>query len=383
MRLSYEILINFATVFQILFFVAAIGLIPRFHRPGLVPLFAVALTFLVGKGNDLWQQTGLFLQYPDWVLGGSLFTLLLGPFIYLYVRARTEGEAGFRPIHMAHTAWILLPAIYLAKNWWSLDTAAKISFLTSGGFDNLTTLVLMPVYFDGILILYLMVSVAKLRSHGIRLQYWFSNIEDRNLSGIRYLLTMFAAMVVIHLLWTLGRYFLWDGMMSAWVVNVLVTYHLVLVNGLFLEFLTYPHSVGDRNEPSIPGLQESSRPPAGLSADEQERLLGRLADLMEDEKPYLNPNLTVADLAKRLRVHARILSQLINYRHGCNFLEYINRHRIDHAKGELAHHPDRTILEVAYDSGFNSKSTFNTAFKRFVELTPTGFRKSLSGYRNR
>jgi AraC-like DNA-binding protein len=378
MRLSYEVLINFSTVFQILFFVATVGLISKFRRPGLVPLIGVALAFLVGKTNDLWQQTGLILQSPDWVLSGSLFTLFLGPFIYLYVLERTEGRrATLRPIQLAHGAWILPPAAFLALNWWPLETQEKISLLTSGGFDNLTTLVIMPVYFDGILILYLAISVAKLRSHGIRLQFWFSNIEDRNLSGIRYLLTMFAIMVIIHLLWTLGRYFLWGGIMSAWIVGVLVTYHLVLVNGLFLEFVTYRHSLEDRDEPAIEGLQEQSRPPTGISNDEQERLLVQLSDFMQNERPYLNPNLTVADLAKPLGVHARTLSQLINNSHNCNFLEYINRHRIEYAREELANHPTKSILDVAYDSGFNSKSTFNTAFKRFVQLTPTGFRRSL------
>lgn len=378
MRLSYEILINFSIVFQILFFVATVSLIRKFRRPGLVPLIAVALAFLVGKANDLWQQTGLILQFPDWVFSGSLFTLLMGPFIFMYVRERTEGRATLSPIQLAHGAWILPPAAFLALNWWPLDSQEKISLLTSGGFDNLTTLVLMPVYFDGVLILYLMISVAKLRSHGIRLQFWFSNIEDRNLSGIRYLLTMFAIMIIIHLLWTLGRYFLWGGTMSAWVVGVLVTYHLILVNGLFLEFVTYPHSLEDRGEPAIESLREPSRPPAGLSNDEQERLLVRLSDFMQNERPYLNPNLIVADLAKPLGIHPRTLSQLINNSHNCNFLEYINRHRIEYARGELANHPTKSILDVAYDSGFNSKSTFNTAFKRFVQLTPTGFRRSLS-----
>jgi AraC-like DNA-binding protein len=378
MQYRYELLINFSAVFQIIFFVATVALIRRFRRPGWVALVGIALAFLIGKINDLWQQTGMILQFPDWILGFSLFALLLGPFIYFYVLERTGSDAGFRLAHVAHGAWILPPASYLAVNWWPLDADAKIAFLKTGGFDNLTALVLIPVYFDVILILYLAIAVAKLRSHGIGLQNWFSNIEDRNLSGIRYFLTMFAIMVLLHLVWTIGRFFLWGDAMSTWVISALVTYHLVLINGLFIEFVTYRYSVDENDKLALQDLQVSSRPPAGLSYEEQQRLLERMDSIMQKERPFLNPNLTVADLAKPLRVHARVLSQLINHNHDCNFLEYINRHRIEHAKAELANHPDKSILDVVYESGFNSKSTFNTAFKRFVQLTPTGFRRSLA-----
>lgn len=382
MPLHYETLVDFSIVFQIVFFVAVIALWGRFRRTGWIPLVAVAVAFLLGKFNDLWQQTGLILEYPDWAFSGSLITLLLGPFIYFYVRARTEPRLRFHPVMLLHGIWLLPGAAYLAFNWWPFDAEAKIELLTSGAFDNLTALVLIPAYFDGTLILYLAISVARLRAHGIRLQDWFSNIEDRNLSGIRNLLGLFALMVGLHLFWTVGRYVMRTDVMTTWVLNGLVTYHLVLINGLFLEFLTYRHAVEGPGgpEPDDPGI--SPEQPAELPNPEQERLVAQLERLLSEKSPFLDPNLTVADLARPLNIHARSLSQLINQHQDCNFHEFINRRRIEHAKADIARHPEKSILEVAYDSGFNSKSAFNTAFKRFVQLTPTGYRRSLTENRD-
>lgn len=377
MPLTYEILVNFSIVFQIVFFVVAIVLLSRFRRPGLLPLVAVGMAFLTGKIDDLWQQTGLILQYPDWVFSGSLLTLLLGPFILLYVESRTVASFRLRPAMLIHLVWMAPGISWLALNWWPYDAAKKIELATSGGLSDLTTLVLLPAFFDVVLIGYLAASVRRLWAHGIRLQDWFSNIEDRNLSGIRHLLTLFAIMVAIHLFWTLGRYYLWGNALAGWVSAVMVTYHLVLINGLFIEFLTYRYSISDPDASAVSLPTETDEKSGAFSADEQDAMASKLEKHLQAEQPYLNPNLTVADLARPLCIHARTLSWLINHHHECNFHEFVNRHRIEFARAQISRNPERNILEIAYDSGFNSKSAFNTAFKKYARLTPSGFRRSI------
>ena len=105
--------------------------------------------------------------------------------------------------------------------------------------------------------------------------------------------------------------------------------------------------------------------------------LERLKKTMTQEEPYYNPDLTLEDLARIVPMPKRELSELINTHLGKTFLEYINDHRIEAAKRRFDQSEDdkETILEVMYAAGFNSKSTFNTAFKKKTGMTPSAYRR--------
>ena len=111
-------------------------------------------------------------------------------------------------------------------------------------------------------------------------------------------------------------------------------------------------------------------------APETQPNIERLLAHMKAAEPYLNPSLTLSELAEQLSVSPRELSALINQTLGLGFFDFVNRHRIDRAKEMLAA-GDRTVLEILYAVGFNSKSSFNTAFKRHVHMTPTRYRQTL------
>jgi YesN/AraC family two-component response regulator len=102
---------------------------------------------------------------------------------------------------------------------------------------------------------------------------------------------------------------------------------------------------------------------------------------MESSKPYLEPELTLDQLASRLSLKPRILSQTINEILGQNFFDFINRFRIKEASRLLTNPPDEktTIQEIYYEAGFHSKSSFNTLFKKYTGLTPREFRKKQEG----
>ena len=103
----------------------------------------------------------------------------------------------------------------------------------------------------------------------------------------------------------------------------------------------------------------------------------RLTRFMKEEKPYLEPTLSLQELASRLDVPPRELSILINHHLSKHFFDFVNDFRIEHAKDILSDpsKQDLTILEILYEVGFNSKSSFNSAFKKVTGFTPTQFRK--------
>ncbi len=116
---------------------------------------------------------------------------------------------------------------------------------------------------------------------------------------------------------------------------------------------------------------------SALLPETVEQVLPRLLQLMEKEKIYLKPDLNLKTLAQHLNVHYNYLSQIINEQLHQGFNDFINNYRIEAAKKKLLDpaEDNKTILDIAYDTGFYSKSVFNTAFKKFTGMTPSEFKR--------
>lgn len=117
---------------------------------------------------------------------------------------------------------------------------------------------------------------------------------------------------------------------------------------------------------------------SGLSKDELERSAERLHQVMNRDKPFLDNDLTLKKLAESLAMSSHHLSQVINEKSGKNFYDYINEFRIEEVKRELQNpkKDNHTILAIALDCGFSSKSTFNICFKKYTGLTPSQYKSS-------
>ncbi|HQU84783.1 MAG TPA: AraC family transcriptional regulator [Pyrinomonadaceae bacterium] len=109
-----------------------------------------------------------------------------------------------------------------------------------------------------------------------------------------------------------------------------------------------------------------------LAEKELEKLKEKLENLMRKEKIYLEPNLTLNDLSRRLGVNSSVLSYAINNGFGKNFNDFVNEFRIGDVKEKLKNSDD-SLLNIAFDCGFNSKATFNRAFKKFTGVSPKEF----------
>ena len=107
----------------------------------------------------------------------------------------------------------------------------------------------------------------------------------------------------------------------------------------------------------------------------------KLESLINEEKFYLNPDVTLKDLAGKLHIHSNHLSRIINENFKLSYNDFVNKYRIAEAEKLLSNpkNKDRTILELMYNCGFYSKSVFNTAFKKFTGQTPSQYRKDQNG----
>ena len=102
-----------------------------------------------------------------------------------------------------------------------------------------------------------------------------------------------------------------------------------------------------------------------------------LLKLMDDEKPYTNSELMLYQPAGMLNISSHNLSEVLNTQLNQNFFDFINQHRVEQLKKDLCD-PAKNhykLLAIAFDAGFNSKSSFNTIFKKSTGLTPSQYRE--------
>lgn len=114
-----------------------------------------------------------------------------------------------------------------------------------------------------------------------------------------------------------------------------------------------------------------------LDVNEAQDLKQRLLRLMDNQKPYLQEEFKIGDLAGSLNVPVHHLSELINQQFQGSFFDFVNRYRVEEAKRQLSDpaYSDKKILAIAFESGFNNKATFNRVFKQFTGMPPSTYRK--------
>ena len=114
---------------------------------------------------------------------------------------------------------------------------------------------------------------------------------------------------------------------------------------------------------------------SGLSSEHADRIVLKIERLMEHEKVYMDASLNLEYLSQELSEQPQYVSQAINQKLGVNFFELLASYRIREAKERLRNEPDKAVLDIAMDVGFQAKSSFNRTFKKITGVTPSAFRK--------
>jgi len=229
-----------------------------------------------------------------------------------------------------------------------------------------------PVYF--------VFSIRLFKSLDIHIFNNFSSTENINLDWLRKLVYIFGSvwsllMVVatIHHVFNLFPWiFCTDGIsLSLSIFIILIGYYGLKQNELF----SYPEKESLVLEQKLEKYSGSR-----LKESEARLYLEKLNNYMATEKPYLNPDLNLPQLAKEVNIPSYYLSQIINENMGRNFFDFINRQRIVDVKSKITNpqYDNFSILGIAFESGFNSKSAFNRVFKNITGLTPSEYKKSCS-----
>ncbi|MBN2633584.1 MAG: helix-turn-helix transcriptional regulator [Bacteroidales bacterium] len=120
---------------------------------------------------------------------------------------------------------------------------------------------------------------------------------------------------------------------------------------------------------------------SGLRDDQARQYLKKIIKVVEEKKLYLNRDLSIQDLAEETAIARHHITQVLNEHHGKNFFTFINEYRVQEVIDRFRDPKNNnfTILAIAYDSGFNSKTTFNSIFKNQTGITPSEYRENSTG----
>ena len=353
------------------------------------------LTFLfsLDLGEEFLYQIGFFESVPNLLHVLAPIDLLYGPLIYFYVLQLTNPAS---PGAVTKNYWHFLPAligVVLLLPLFLLDGTAKLELTETlrkgGAMDNASVHMMLVEYGVTLFMLgtvvqlglYLLVLIKRLIKHSKNIKNEFSDINKINLAWLRNLLL---GLSFIYLLVLADQFF--PDLMGMNILGDLVTVIAVILIytmgylGLRQPAIFTGASVTPQKttaEGVTQTVEKYHR--SGLDRETSRMFLGELASHMETNKPYLQGDLVLPQLAQQLGISANYLSQVINEQLKVNFYDFINGYRVEDAKRLMKNTGQKNIniLKIAFDSGFNSKSAFYTAFKKVTSMTPTQYRKTL------
>jgi AraC-like DNA-binding protein len=333
---------------------------------------------------------GHYSNFPHLIGISQPAIYLFGPVIYLYARTISGGLETPGRRDLLHFVPAAVVTVYLLP-FYLKSGSAKVAFVETLMRDG------APLYLEIIEwmklphgVVYTIVTFGVLGRYRRRLEQNFSTLDRINLGWLRSILVgaMVAWVVAItdFGLSLVGIRILGNGSNPTSLVLVVVVY-MIGIRGLRQPEVFWPPSPAE--DPTEGSPKEAAQEDAAPAIDAKYRKSGldpakaaametALLTLMDEQGPQEDSDLTLQQLADQLEVSPHNLSEVINARLGTSFHDFVNGYRVEEAKRrlldpKLSH---QTILAIAIDSGFRSKSTFNKIFKRFTGVTPSEFRRA-------
>lgn len=320
-------------------------------------------------------------QYVNLEILRSTVCLLEMPLIYFYVLAVCYSDFRLKWKHLVYTLPFMVMNLVFMPRFYLQSGIVKEQFIAN--YSRM-----FEVYFFQIL---------------IELQYWFyivciflilkkyrkiylENYTNPSTSTYKWLFQMTCVFAIMHCITAsknLLRYtasrdtFLWGNVL-------MVVMALCVICWFVMKALNHPElfrGINSQLQLTKDFLPKENQTIIVTISNQDEAVSAQILALknyMKEKEPYLDPSLTIQGLANQFNVPVRDLSILINHHMNQHFFDFVNEYRIqkamhilkDQSKNQL------TVLEILYEVGFNSKSSFNTSFKKYTNLTPTAYRNA-------
>ena len=298
--------------------------------------------------------------------------LLQAVLLYFYVASVTNLFPKNKIIVAAHLLPVLLSYLFLIP-FFLLSTEEKIIIMENHGkgYSAYNTINVFSINASGII--YVIWSSLLLKKHKKNILDQFSNIEEINLKWLQLLIVGIGVIWSIVIFSKNGEY-IFTG----------VAIFVILIGFFGIQqkaiFKTEELIIKNTNESAIKRKEKNEKyATSGLSNVVANEKYKHLISKISEDYYYKENNLSLNDLAQKLDMSSNYLSQIINEKEGKNFYDFINTFRVEEFKRLIANPKNQqyTLLALAYDCGFNSKSSFNRSFKKDTGITPSQYTASL------
>lgn len=317
------------------------------------------------------------------LLSVSLISLLMlhGPFLYYYISALVSEQRPVKTIDLLHFIPFIFFNLYILAASPAPGATERLNLeRVSPGDDPplLFSLFLIMTALSGPL--YFILTFRLFKKLDLKIFKNFSNPANIDLFWIRKLVLAFGivwtALIVItvihHIFNLFTAVFCTDGLFLSLSAFVIVIGYFGLKQKVI--FIT-----GARTLPEEVAKIQAKYSGSRLTGEEAKQYAERLKEYMISSRPYLNPDLSLPQLAEELNISSHYLSQVINDQFGLNFFDFVNGYRVEEFKKKVSdpQFSKFSLLGIAFECGFNSKSAFNRVFRQTTGMTPSGYRKSI------
>ena len=321
----------------------------------------------------------IYLQIPFFAI-----PLLNSAVLYFYINELAFSE----PFNWTFKLIHLLPYLLFNFGCFYICCTGKDALVLANGFPHFSSTVNKPVEYTltGLLALvpgcYSIAALSILIKYQKALPHNYSYTEKISLNWLKWMVMVLLALFIgLFLLIKYGRDFGWVNHQNLFaVVGSVLTLYVFFIGFLGFRQQSFAHKPNSQSQADAEKeiLIPLSYQKSGMSDARVEEFHNLLNLHMLQHQPYLDDTLSLRTLATQLSITPNQLSQVINQKTESNFFTYVNRYRVEAVKLKLAdpamaHY---SILSIAFDCGFRSKSAFNKVFKEITGLTPAEYQKT-------
>lgn len=319
---------------------------------------------------------------------------LCGPFFLFYIRSITGAKIISFPSDIFHLLPLLIAVAHFIRTLtWTQQEFETFYYTSQLDYtnENKFLLFLMLGYF----LCYLFWGLKIVQKYHADLPNYASNLDKTKLEWLRitlYLL-IFMAAILAPVLVIIGKIPLMIAAMVyfstalyLWIVYKSLNHSTVFVNEISqLEKFVEANPIHKGTTSAVINAEKAKYENSALNTDKIEEYYEQLKSYFENKKPFLDPDLSLKSLSVQTNIPAHYISRIINQHYEKNFFDLINTFRIEEFKRKLLDTNNRrfSIEGLAFDSGFGSKASFQRAFIKIMNITPSQYRQSIESQTER
>lgn len=311
------------------------------------------------------SASGVFIEYPLLVSLDDSFILAYGPLLFLFTRSILIKDFKLRRKQLLH----FIPFFILTL---LIIVIVSILEIELGSF-NATYITIFEILLLLHIAVYMIKSRIEIKNVLSMAEENYSNIPTEHIAWLKLIINSFIVILIATTIHAAIPIFKFEyGLLIS--LTLFITYLFYFVNKVILKMLNN----ATKNSGIIMHVEQANKDKykgSNLTTEQIKKYKSKISKYFDEHQPYIESNITLQHLAEIINISPKALSQVINAGFSCSFFDFINKYRIKHALKILDKEvANFTIQEVMYDSGFSSKSSFNTAFKKFTGLTPTDYK---------